>query len=78
MQINLVNILTYVEILSYKNGVTTHYPIIPTGMRYNIKGRWQVGNLRRVPLESGLQAPASKIVPLTLLGKPPVSACEQQ
>jgi len=21
-----------------------HYPIIPTGMRYNIKGRWQPGH----------------------------------
>jgi len=32
MQIKLVNILTYVQILSYKNG-----------MRYNMKGRWQPG-----------------------------------
>jgi len=37
MQVKLVNILTYVPILSYKNGGTT-------GMRYNIKGRWQPGH----------------------------------
>jgi len=32
MQIKLVNILIYVQILSYKYG-----------MRYNMKGRWQPG-----------------------------------
>ena len=41
MQVKLVNILTYDQILSYEKWC--HYPIIPTGMRSNIKGRWQPG-----------------------------------
>ena len=39
MQIKLVNILTYVPILSDKKW--RHNQIIPFGTRYNIQGRWQ-------------------------------------
>jgi len=41
MKVKLVNVLTYVPILSYKKASLS---IIPTGIRYNIKGRWQPGH----------------------------------
>ena len=41
LYVYVVNILTYVPISRY---IRRNYPIIPTGVRYNIKGRWQPGH----------------------------------
>jgi len=41
MQVKLVNILTYVPVLSYER---RHYPIIPNGMQYSIKASGNFGH----------------------------------